>query len=181
MSSSQIQLPCPVHFIAVHCSFGETLPRTWRGWWSWWSWWSSSLAGWVWVRLWGWVSEGCQPCQARQASHPPLPLNCTFFSRVGRDDRPDCNSRVTVSLCRWRFQAVSLPEKTNKYPADISIVVRLKIIPQHVDGSCCVHVGVYVRVCHLTFAIRRGYILLASSGWEPWGTPGVSPPTLQMR
>lgn len=74
---------------------------------------------------------------------------------------------------------MSLPEK-NKNPSDILITVRLKIIPQHMDGSCHVHVDVYVCLCHLTFAVKRGYILLASSGWELWGTPGLPLPTLRM-
>lgn len=125
-------------------------------------------------------AEGCQPCWACWASRPPLLPNCTFFSRAGKDDRPDCDSRVRVSLCRWGIQATSLPEKINKNPSDISITVGLKIIPQHADSSCHVHVDVYVRLCHLTFAVRRGNILLACSVWEPWGMPGLPPSTLRM-
>lgn len=58
---------------------------------------------WVLVGLWCWV-DACPPKGASPASHPRLPPNCTSFSRAGRGDRLDRNSRVRVSLCCWGRQ-----------------------------------------------------------------------------
>jgi len=148
MSASKAQLLCPLHFITVRCIFSETFPRPCE---SWGNPRSCSLRGRA-VGLGGRLpSEGCQPCQAMLGQSPSPPT--TFFPRTRRVYRPDWGSRVKVSLCRWGFRATSLPEKMNKNPSDILIMARLKIIPQHVDGCCHVHVDGCVRPCHLTFAV----------------------------